>query len=51
MELARAMLHEAIYRQSVPGNLKEENPFTLNICSHNFVGNHETLFEQLLVCY
>ncbi len=38
----RAMSHEAIYRQPVPGNLHEEKTFTIQ-CSYIFLGDHEMM--------
>ena len=46
----RAMSHEAIYRQPVPGNLQEDNSFSFE-CLHTFIGNRKTLFAKLLMCY
>ena len=36
--------------QPVPGNLQEENLFTIE-CSHNFLGNRKTMFEKLVFRY
>ena len=45
---SRAMSLEAIDRQSVPGNLKDEKPFTFK-CSHNFLWNRKPLFDNVLI--
>ena len=42
------MLHGAIYRQPVPGNLIEENPFTFE-CSQNFLENRKTFSLEITI--
>ena len=48
--VVRAMSHEAIHRQPVPGNLKEENPFTFEN-SHNFMGFLRHSVGKILMWY
>ena len=46
----RAMSHEEIYGQPVPGNLREEKAFTFE-CSPIFLVDSKKMFENWPVCY